>query len=301
MRYNSIKPCAKTDIERGYFMANNILISPILKWVGGKRQLLADIMPLISKKCSTYVEPFVGGGAVFFELQPKKAIINDYNAELINVYMTVRDFPEELISTLEEHNKLNSEEYFYKLRALDRSPEYVEMSSIKKAARIIYLNKTCYNGLYRVNAAGQFNSPYGKYKNPNIVNATTIRAMSKYLQNPKITIKQGDYKLALKGLRKGAFVYLDPPYMPISSSSSFTGYTENGFTYEQHVELKNECDKLREKGISFLQSNSDCPEIRKLYKDYEIKTVQAKRSINSKANKRGDISEVLIYYVPEGK
>lgn len=280
-------------------MANNILISPILKWVGGKRQLLADIMPLINKSCSTYVEPFVGGGAVFFELQPKKAIINDYNIELINVYEVIRDFPEELIVILEEHNRENTEEYFYNLRALDRSEEYAKLSNIQRAARIIYLNKTCYNGLYRVNSAGQFNSPYGKYKNPNIVNATTIRAMSKYLRNPKITIKQGDYKEALKGLRKGAFVYLDPPYMPISSSSSFTGYTENGFSYEQQIALKNECDKLKEKGISFLQSNSDCPEIRELYKEYDIRTVQAKRSINSNANKRGEISEVLIYYVPE--
>lgn len=291
----------KHALERECFMADNISISPILKWVGGKRQLLADIMPLINKNCSTYVEPFVGGGAVFFELQPKKAIINDYNTELINVYQVIREFPEELIAILEEHNRENTEEYFYSLRALDRSSDYAKMSNVHKAARMIYLNKTCYNGLYRVNSAGQFNSPYGKYKNPNIVNAATIRAMSKYLQNPKITIKQGDYKGALKGLRKGAFVYLDPPYMPISSSSSFTGYTENGFSYEQQVALKKECDRLREKGISFLQSNSDCLEIRELYKEYDIRTVQAKRSINSNINKRGGVSEVLIYYVPEKK
>ncbi len=282
-------------------MANNILISPILKWVGGKRQLLADIIPLINKRCSTYVEPFVGGGAVFFELQPNKAIINDYNPELINVYEVVRDFPEELIVSLEKHSRENTEEYFYKLRALDRNAEYSKMSNIQRAARIVYLNKTCYNGLYRVNSAGQFNSPYGKYKNPNIVNATAIRAMSKYLRNPKITIKQGDYREVLKRVRKGAFVYLDPPYMPISSSASFTGYTENGFSYEQQVALKDECDKLKEKGIAFLQSNSDCPEIRDLYKKYDVRTVQVKRSINSDANKRGEISEVLIYYAPEKK
>lgn len=280
-------------------MPKNILISPILKWVGGKRQLLSEILPLINDNYSTYVEPFIGGGAVFFELQPKKAIINDFNSKLINVYLTVKDSPEELINELENHESLNSEDYFYELRALDRSHEYATMSNVQKAARILYLNKTCYNGLYRVNAAGQFNSPYGKYKNPNIVNATTIRAMSKYLNKAKIEIKQGDYREALKGLRKGAFVYLDPPYMPISTSSSFTGYTENGFSYEQQILLKQECDKLREKGIAFLQSNSDCPEIRELYKDYEIKTVQAKRSINSKGNMRGEISEVLICYEPK--
>lgn len=282
-------------------MANNVLISPILKWVGGKRQLLTEIIPLINKKCSTYIEPFVGGGAVFFELQPKKAIINDYNSELINVYEVVRDFPEELIALLEEHSKENSEAYFYKLRSLDRMSEYFEMSKIQKAARIIYLNKTCYNGLFRVNSAGQFNSPYGKYKNPNIINAITIRAMSKYLQNPNIAIKQGDYREVLKKARKGSFVYLDPPYMPVSSSASFTGYTENGFSYERQVELKEECDKLKEKGIPFLMSNSDCDEIRDLYEGYDIRTVQAKRYINSDANKRGEVSEVLIYCVPEKK
>ena len=282
-------------------MADHYSISPIVKWVGGKRQLLPEIMPLINKKCSTYVEPFVGGGAVFFELQPKKAIINDYNSELVNVYTVVRDHSEELIEELEKHNRYNNGEYFYMIRALDRSEAYDTMSDTEKAARIIYLNKTCYNGLYRVNSAGQFNSPYGKYKNPNIVNEDSIRAMSRYLQSNKITIRQGDYKEVLKGLRRGAFVYLDTPYMPISLSSSFTGYTENGFSYAQQVTLKEECDKLRKKGISFLQSNSDCPEIRDLYREYEIRTVQAKRRINSKGNKRGEINEVLIYYVSERK
>lgn len=280
-------------------MSNKFLISPILKWVGGKRQLLAEIMPLINKNCSTYVEPFIGGGAVFFELQPKKAIINDYNSELINVYLVIKNNPEELIIELGKHESNNTEDYFYEMRATDRSIEYATMTNLQKAARIIYLNKTCYNGLYRVNSSGQFNSPYGKYKNPNIVNATTIRGMSKYLNSTNVDIRQGDYKDVLKGLRKGAFVYLDPPYMPISTSSSFTGYTENGFSYDQQVALKKECDKLNEKGILFLQSNSDCPEIRELYSEYEIKTVQAKRSINSKANKRGEISEVLIYNVPK--
>ena len=280
-------------------MAKTHFICPIVKWVGGKRQLLPEIMPFINKTCSTYVEPFVGGGAVFFELQPKKAIINDFNNELINVYMVIRDHAQELIQQLEKHKSCHSEEYFYTVRSLDRLEEYKEMSHVEKAARIIYLNKTCYNGLYRVNSAGQFNSPYGKYKNPNIVNETLIRGMSKYLRSNNITIRQGDYKDVLKGLRRGAFVYLDPPYMPISSSSSFTGYTENGFSYEQQVMLKEECDKLREKGIAFLQSNSHCEEIKELYKEYKVKTVQAKRSINSRGDKRGEIKEVLIYYAPE--
>lgn len=277
-------------------MSKNILISPIVKWVGGKRQLLSDIMPLINKNCSTYVEPFVGGGAVFLEFQPQRAIINDLNSELINVYLAVRDFSEELIEELEKHNKNNSEDYYYEVRALDRTSQFLTLSNIQKAARILYLNKTCYNGLYRVNSSGQFNSPYGRYKKPNIVNAVAIRAMSKYLKDNQIDIRHGDYRDVLKNLPRGAFVYLDPPYMPISSSSSFTGYTEGGFSYENQVILKKECDKLRENGISFLQSNSDCPEIRELYSDYKIKIVQAKRNINSNAQKRGEINEVLIYY-----
>lgn len=277
-------------------MAKNILISPIVKWVGGKRQLLSKIIPLIKKNFSTYVEPFVGGGAVFFELQPRKAIINDLNSELINVYSVVRDFPERLISELEKHSEKNSEEYYYAIRSMDRNSEFDKLSNIQKAARILYLNKTCYNGLYRVNSSGQFNSPYGRYKNPNIVNSVSIRAMSKYLKNNEIDIRQGDYREILKNLSRGAFVYFDPPYMPISTSSSFTGYTENGFNYEQQLCLKEECDKLRENGIPFLQSNSDCPEIRELYHNYNVEIVQAKRAINSKSEKRGEINEVLIYY-----
>ena len=273
-------------------MRVNPVLKPILKWVGGKRQLLDDILPLIPQ-CSTYVEPFVGGGAVLLSLQPKKAVINDYNAELINVYVCVRDHLEELLEMLERHKELNSAGHFYKVRALDREPGFEDLPPVERAARIIYLNKTCYNGLYRVNSAGQFNSPYGKYKNPAIVNEPVVRAMSTYL-NGGVKILCGDYGQALKGLRKGAFVYLDPPYMPISSSSSFTGYTEGGFGYDEQVRLKEECDKLASKGIHFMQSNSDCPEIRALYSEYEILTVKAKRAINSRGNRRGEINEVLI-------
>ncbi len=275
-------------------MADNLLLGPMLKWVGGKRQLLSEIVPMIDSKCSTYVEPFVGGGAVLFNMQPKKAIINDYNQELINVYKTVRDNLDDLLVELKVHEEKNSVDYYYEIRALDREDSFKKMSDVEKAARIIYLNKTCYNGLYRVNSSGQFNSPYGRYKNPNIVNETVLRAIRKYFNSNEIEILNGDYREALKNLEKASFVYLDPPYMPISSSSSFTGYTEGGFGYNGQVELKKECDKLTEQGIRFLQSNSDCEEIRELYKGYKIKTVKAKRNINSVAKKRGEINEVLI-------
>lgn len=285
-------------------MANkkNLILSPVLKWVGGKRQLLNEIIPMIPTNVSTYVEPFIGGGAVLFDLQPKKAIINDYNSELINVYTVIRDYPDELIKELQFHKDNNTSEHFYEVREYDRDLDlFNKLTIVQRAARIIYLNKTCYNGLYRVNSAGQFNSPYGKYKNPNIVNEPVIRAMSKYFNENKITINNGDFKEVLKGLRKGTFVYLDPPYMPISSSSSFTGYTENGFDVEKQKELKEVCDKLNEKGIKFLQSNSDCEFIRELYKEYNIKTIKAKRAINSKGNSRGEINEVLIYNYEQEK
>ena len=170
-------------------MSKNLLLSPILKWVGGKRQLLSEIIPLIDESCDNYVEPFIGGGAVLFRLQPKKAIINDYNTELINVYRTVRDDLDGLVALLKEHEKYNSSDYYYEVRALDRTPDFDKMSNLERAARIIYLNKTCYNGLYRVNSLGQFNSPYGRYKNPNIVNEVVLRAISKYLNRNEISIR----------------------------------------------------------------------------------------------------------------
>lgn len=271
----------------------NTLVKPILKWVGGKRQLLNDILPLLPKTTKFYVEPFVGGGAVLLAKQPEHARINDYNAELINVYTVVRDNPDALLEKLRKHDEKNSSDYYYEVRALDRKPDFTDMSAVERAARIIYLNKTCFNGLYRVNSAGQINSPYGRYKHPNIVNEPGIRALSKYLQGD-VTLMCGDYAEALRDLPKGAFVYLDPPYMPLSQTSAFTGYTEGGFNYDEQVRLRDECVKLREQGVHFLESNSDCPEIRELYADFTIRTVQAKRAINSRGNRRGAVSEVLI-------
>ena len=272
----------------------NPLVSPILKWVGGKRQLLDSIEPLIPK-FSTYYEPFVGGGAVLFSRQPDKAVVNDSNPELINVYLTIKNEPEVLIQKLKEHKENSSEEYYYSVRALDRDKSVFEnMTNVERAARIIYLNKTCYNGLFRVNSAGEFNSPWGRYNNPNITNETTIMALHTYLNKTNIIIKCGDYRDALRGIRKGAFVYFDPPYMPISSSASFTGYTAGGFGEQEQIVLKEQCDALNAKGIKFLLSNSACPFIEELYKEYIIEHVNAKRTINANPEKRGEIEEVLV-------
>lgn len=273
--------------------SKNILLKPVLKWVGGKRQLLDDILPLIPPSPTLYVEPFLGGGAVLLASQPQKARVNDYNAELINTYTVIRDQPDELIALLKKHSENNTSDYYYKIRALDRSESFLSTDAVTRAARIIYLNKTCFNGLYRVNSSGQVNSPYGRYKKPNIVNEAGIRALSNYLQGD-IELMCGDYSLALRNLPRGAFVYLDPPYMPLNQTSSFTGYTEGGFSYDEQVRLRDECLALKEQGIHFIQSNSDCSSIRELYKDFDITTVRAKRYINSKGTGRGAVNEVLI-------
>lgn len=270
----------------------NNLIQPILKWVGGKRQLISEIEKYIPKKYTTYYEPFMGGGAVFFHLQPKKAILNDINSELINVYNVLKNNIDELIENLEKHE--NTSEYFYKMRGKDREEEYKKLSNIEKASRIIYLNKTCYNGLFRVNSSGEFNTPFGDYKNPNIVNEYVLKAVNRYLNNIDVEFHNVDFFEILKNVKKGSFVYLDPPYDPISQTSSFTGYDKGGFSKKEQEKLKEACDELNRKGVKFLLSNSSTEFIRELYKDYKIETIKAKRSINSKSNLRGEIEEVLV-------
>lgn len=275
-------------------MKKNKLIAPIVKWVGGKRQLLPEINQYLPKfGTTTYYEPFIGGGAVLFNHQPKNAVINDFNHELINTYQVVKDNVDDLIEDLKKHQ--NTSEYFYSLREIDRDyNSYNQLTNIQKASRLLYLNKTCFNGLFRVNRAGEFNSPFGNYKNPNIVNETTLRAVSLYFNHENIIFKCGDYEKALIGIKKNSFVYFDPPYDPISTSSNFTGYTNGGFDRVEQERLKLLCDKLNQKGIKFLLSNSATEFIIDLYKDYKIELVKAKRSINSNASLRGEINEVLI-------
>lgn len=270
-----------------------LLAAPVLKWVGGKRQLMSEIEKVLPKTYTTYYEPFIGGGAVLFELQPKKAVINDVNSELINLYNVIKDDVELLIEDLRKHE--NTSEYFYRIREMDRDRElYEKLSNIEKASRIVYLNKTCFNGLFRVNKSGEFNSPFGKYKNPNIVDEVTLRAVSKYFNKADIKILNSDFEQSLKGIRKGSFVYLDPPYDPVSSSANFTGYDKGGFNRDEQIRLKKLCDKLDKKGVKFLLSNSATDFIKDLYKDYNIKVVKAKRAINSNGNARGEVDEVLV-------
>lgn len=274
-------------------MAKNKLTAPVVKWVGGKRQLLDEITPRLPKRIAFYCEPFLGGGAVLFSLQPKNAIVNDLNADLMLVYEVIRDNVEPLIAALEQHE--NTPEYFYNIRDLDRDKDaYREMSSIERASRIIYLNKTCYNGLFRVNAAGEFNTPFGHYKNPNIVNAPVLRAVSKYLTANNIQLFHMDFEEVLRQVPRGGFVYLDPPYDPVSDTASFTGYNRGGFGREEQERLKRCCDELTERRVRFLLSNSATSFIRELYAGYTVEIVHAKRAINSDASKRGAVEEVLI-------
>ena len=274
-------------------MAKNKLVAPVVKWVGGKRQLLPVITPLLPKRITTYCEPFVGGGAVLFSRQPTTAYINDINCELINLYEVIKDHVDVLIESLEKHK--NESEYFYRIRDLDRDKEeYVTLSNIERASRVLFLNKTCYNGLFRVNSSGEFNSPFGHYKNPNIVNAPTLRAVSNYFNTANIVFSSNDYATVLENLPRGSFVYLDPPYDPVSDTSNFTGYARGGFGRDEQVRLRECCDSLNRRGIKFMLSNSSTDFIKEQYSEYNITIVQAKRAINSDATKRGEVDEVVV-------
>jgi DNA adenine methylase len=283
----------------------NPLVKPFLKWAGGKRQLLPEILKYLPKNIgkTTYFEPFLGGGALLFELQPKQAIVNDSNRELINCYQMIKDRVEELIEVLKVHKARNSKEYYDNLRGIDRfTKEYNKFSDIQKAARIIYLNKTCYNGLFRVNSKGYFNVPFGRYKNPNILDEAVLRGVNDYFNQNTITFLNTDFAKAVKDAKKGDFIYFDPPYDPVSNTASFTGYDVNGFNQNEQRRLKQVVDELTEKGCHVMLSNSATDFILDLYKDYEdtTKIVSATRSINSNALKRGKINEVLVLnYVPK--
>ena len=263
---------------------------PIVKWVGGKRQLMFELLKNMPKSYNRYFEPFIGGGALFFELQPDNAYISDMNEELINLYQVVRDEVDELICDLQKHDI--SKEYFMEIRNIDRTEEYQNWSDVQKASRFIYLNRTCFNGMYRVNSKGEFNVPFGHYKNPRILDENNLINCSNLLQG--IEIKHADFSEILKKVKKGDFVYFDPPYVPLSETSSFTSYTKEGFDIDMQFKLRDVCDELDTMGVNFLLSNSDTKLVNDLYKNYNIKKVFASRQINANADGRGKITEVLV-------
>ncbi|MHA1585139.1 MAG: DNA adenine methylase [Promethearchaeota archaeon] len=271
-------------------MTSTKIPHPFLKWAGGKRQLLSQIDEFLPKSITHYIEPFVGGGALFFHLLPKKAILIDTNPVLINVYQVIKNNVEELIHLLKQHR--NEKDYFYQIRNIDRTKEYDKWTDIEKASRTIFLNRCCFNGLYRVNSKGQFNVPFGKYKNPKFCDEINLHAVHDSLQD--VTILSSSFKRVLDYAKPGTFIYLDPPYHPLTETANFTSYTKENFGKEDQIHLKEVFSELDKRGCKVMLSNSYCDFIIDLYKEYNIKIVKAKRAINSKASKRGAINEALI-------
>lgn len=272
-------------------LPQKISAAPFLKWAGGKSQLLKTFAPHFPQKFERYFEPFVGGGAVFFALAEREgnnfhATISDCNEELINCYSTVRDRVEDLVEALKKHR--NDKHHFYRVRACDVS----RMTAAERAARLIYLNKTCFNGLYRVNRSGQFNVPFGKYKNPRIIDETNLLNVSAVLQRTKILCCS--FETILSQTSAGDFVYLDPPYQPISPTANFTSYTSASFGMPDQERLARFVNELDKRGCYVMVSNSDNESIEKLYPQFKIARVTATRAINCKGNRRGRVNELLI-------
>jgi DNA adenine methylase len=272
-------------------------VKPFVKWVGGKRQLLAEITPLIPEAFTRYIEPFTGGGAVFFSLSKRllddhiPAWLNDINPELINAYQVVRDRPDVLLADL--HTHIHSKEYFSSIRGLDRQEGGLSsLTPVQRASRFIYLNRTAFNGLYRVNAKGQFNVPFGRYKNPAIADADTIYRCSKALQKVKISCSSFD--TLLPQTKEGDFIYLDPPYIPLNKTSYFTSYDQTGFRHAEQQKLADLIRDIDRRGVRFLVSNAYVPELKDFYSGFTIIEVQATRAINANKDGRHAISEALI-------
>jgi DNA adenine methylase len=281
-------------VEEGHEMDNKL--QPFIKWVGGKRQLLREISKYVPSEFGTYREPFVGGGALLFHLAHPKAEINDSNPELINLYKVIKSKRklEQLIKKLKKHK--NDEKYYYDVREQDRAEDYAKKSDVEKASRFIFLNRTGFNGLYRVNNSGYNNVPFGKYTNPNYVNEEVLRSCHRYLNENNVKITNKDFELAVKGAKAGDLIYFDPPYDPLNETSSFTSYTKDSFPDWDQIRLRNLVIKLYEKGCFVIVSNSDTLFINKLYNypGIQIKKVEASRNVNSKAEGRGKITEVLV-------
>jgi DNA adenine methylase len=261
---------------------------PVIKWAGGKAQLISAFAPYFPNRDEIrhYYEPFIGGAAVFFYLQHPRSFLSDSNAELIELYQTVRDNVDGLIKALKKHR--NDEAYFYKVRAQVAK----QLTPVERAARFIYLNKTCYNGLYRVNSQGQFNAPFGNYKNPNLCDEPGLQAASLALQTAELNVL--DFEAAVAKAVAGDLVYFDPPYQPLSKTSSFTSYTATRFDDAEQRRLANVYRELDHRGCRVMLSNSNAPLIRALYGDFRLVEVLANRAINSKADGRGKIVELLI-------
>lgn len=261
---------------------------PFLKWVGGKTQLLPELLKRLPAEFGTYYEPFLGGGALFFALQPKVAILGDTNKELINTFEIVQDDVDGLIRLLKLHRY--EEAYYYGVRAQDREETFWGFSRQVRAARFVYINKTGYNGLWRVNSRGQCNVPFGAYTNPMICDEDNLRACSEALAGRIIVAKEFNQNAP----REGDFIYFDPPYAPLTATANFTGYSAGGFDGRRQRELRNYLRILDKCGVKWMLSNSSAQLILDLYKDFNLEFVDARRAVNSDPSKRGTVKEVIV-------
>lgn len=263
---------------------------PFIKWAGGKTALLSEILPRLPAKINTYYEPFVGGGAVFFALAAekrfKRAVLTDGNEEVSHAYMALENDVDGVARALKKH--VYNEKHYYAVRA--QNPEKLGTNS--RAARFIYLNRTCFNGLYRVNRKGEFNVPFGKYANPTICDEENLRAVAEVLHG--VDGRLSDFEETVSDAKRGDTVYMDPPYAPASETADFTAYTAGGFGPKDQERLRDVAKKLIDRGVFVLLSNSDTPFVRKLYKGFKIEKVEAPRRVNSKGGKRGNVGELLI-------
>jgi DNA adenine methylase len=268
---------------------------PIVKWAGGKSQILAKILALFPVSYGHYYEPFVGGGALFFAVQPREATINDFNEELVDVYRCFQDddLYSNLLSKLQEHEHNHSEEYFMKIRSMDKDANFKSLPLYERAARMIYLNKACFNGLYRVNAKGFFNVPSAKKDHVITYDRANLPAIHAFFKRSSITILNGDFSEAVKSAQKGDLVYFDPPY-DTYKDDGFVSYTKDSFGRDEQRRLAGVYAELTNRGVNCILSNHNTPLINELYKPYNIHVITAKRMINSDPNGRGDVEEVLV-------
>lgn len=275
--------------------SSNAASKPIMKWAGGKRRILPLLEKFFPDAYNHYYEPFFGGGAVFFHLQPTAATIADINSELISLYTVIKNQPECLLAELKTGKYENSPDFFYSIRSWDREPSFQHIDPVKKAARTLYLNRTCFNGLYRVNSKNQFNVPFGKYANPTMVDEDNLFNVSKSFNAKNITILNETYKTNLDRVTTGGnFIYLDPPYIPLSATSSFVSYTHEGFSSEEQRELMEKAKILDEMENFVILSNSDTSATRSLYAGFNIIPIKVNRSIGAHSATRTKVGEVLI-------
>lgn len=268
---------------------------PFVKWAGGKRQIIDKLKKCLPEEFNTYYEPFIGGGALLFELSPQKAVINDSNEELMNVYRVLcnEEKFKKMCHTLNHYETSHSEEFYYEIRNKDRNKKsFNRLADYTRAARTIYLNKACFNGLYRVNSKNEFNVPFGKKKKVNTYEGSNLITVSNYLTMNDIKILCCDFEEAVKDAKKGDFIYFDPPYD--SDTSTFNSYTETGFDKDEQRRLAKVFKELDQRGCYVMLSNHNTKLINELYKDYNIHHIEAKRNINSNGKKRGKVEEVII-------